>query len=49
VSPFGADAAAVDAFAAATAGDADYMAELSAAGDLLVPGPGHRSLATRVA
>lgn len=45
----GADAAAVDASAAATNGDAEYIAKLSAAGDLFVPGSGHRSLASRVA
>jgi hypothetical protein len=45
----GADAAAVDASAATLNGDADYIAKLSAAGDLFVPGSGHRSLATRVA
>lgn len=44
----GADAAAVDASAAATNGDAQYLKMLSAAGDLFVPGSGHRSLATRV-
>lgn len=45
----GADAAAIDASAAATNGDADYIKKLSAAGNLFVPGSGHRSLATRVA
>lgn len=45
----GADAAAVDASGATLNGDADYIAKLSAAGDLFVPGSGHRSLATRVA
>ena len=45
----GADAAAVDASAAATNGDADYIAKLSAAGDLFVPGSGNRVLVTRVA
>lgn len=44
-----ADAAAVDASAAATNGDAEYIKKLSAAGDLFVPGSGHRSLVTRVA
>ena len=45
----GADAAAVDASAAAMNGDAQYIKMLSAAGDLFVPGSGHRSLVTRVA
>jgi hypothetical protein len=45
----GADAAAVDASAAATNGDAEYIEKLSAAGNLFVPGSGNRSLATRVA
>jgi len=45
----GADAAAVDASAAATNGDAEYIKMLSAAGNLFVPGSGHRSLVTRVA
>ena len=45
----GADAAAVDASAAATNGDADYITMLSAAGNLFVPGSGQRSLVTRVA
>lgn len=45
----GADAAAVDASAAATNGDADYVAKLSAAGDLFVPNSGHRTLVTRMA
>jgi hypothetical protein len=44
-----ADAAGVDATAAASAGDADYIAKLSAAGDLFVAGASHRSLVTRVA
>jgi len=44
-----ADAAAVDASAAATNGDAEYIKKLSAAGNLFVPGSGHRSLVTRVA
>ena len=43
------DAAGVDASAAATNGDADYIAKLSAAGDLFVPGSGQRVLATRIA
>lgn len=45
----GADAAAVDASAAAMNGDAEYLKKLSAAGNLFVPGSGQRSLATRVA
>lgn len=45
----GADAAAVDASAAATNGDAEYIKKLSAAGSLFVPGSGQRSLVTRVA
>jgi hypothetical protein len=45
----GADAAAIDASAAATNGDAEYVQKLSAAGDLFVPGSGQRSLVTRVA
>ncbi len=45
----GADAAAIDASATATNGDADYINKLSAAGDLFVPGSGHRTLATRMA
>jgi hypothetical protein len=45
----GADAAAVDQSAAATAGDADYVNKLSAARDLFVPGSGTRALVTRVA
>jgi hypothetical protein len=45
----GADAAAVDASAAATNGDAEYIKKLSAAGDLFVPGMAQRSLVTRVA
>ncbi len=44
-----ADAAAVDASAAATNGDAAYIKKLSASGNLFVPGSGQRSLATRVA
>ena len=44
----GADAAAVDASAAATNGDASYVKKLSAAGDLFVPGSGQRSLVTRL-
>lgn len=44
-----ADAAGVDASAAATNGDADYIAKLSAAGDLFVPGSGQRMLAVRIA
>lgn len=44
-----ADAAGVDKSAQAMNGDADYIAKLSAAGDLFVPGSGTRSLATRVA
>jgi len=43
------DAAGVDASTAATNGDADYVAKLSAAGDLFVPGSGQRMMATRVA
>jgi hypothetical protein len=43
------DAAGVDASAAATNADADYIAKLSAAGDLFVPGSGQRMLATRIA
>ncbi len=43
------DAAGVDASAAATNGDADYIAKLSAAGDMFVPGSGQRMLLTRVA
>lgn len=45
----GADAAAIDASAAATNGDAEYIKKLSAAGNLFVPGSGHRSLVTRMA
>ena len=45
----GADAAAIDASSAATNGDADYIKKLSAAGNLFVPGSGHRSLVTRMA
>ncbi len=45
----GADAAAIDASAAATNGDAEYIKKLSAAGNLFVPGSGHRSLVTRIA
>lgn len=45
----GADAAAVDASSAATRGDADYVAKLSAAGDLFVPGSATRTLANRIA
>jgi len=45
----GADAAAIDASAAASNGDAEYIKKLSAAGNLFVPGSGHRSLVTRVA
>jgi hypothetical protein len=45
----GADAAAVDASAAATNGDAEYIKKLSAAGNLFVPGTAHRSLVIRVA
>jgi hypothetical protein len=45
----GADAAAIDASAAASNGDAEYIKKLAAAGNLFVPGTGHRSLATRVA
>jgi hypothetical protein len=45
----GADAAAIDASAAAMNGDADYIKSLSAAGNLFVPGSGHRSLVTRMA
>ena len=45
----GADAAAIDASAAATNGDAEYIKKMSAAGNLFVPGSGQRSLATRVA
>ncbi len=45
----GADAAAIDASAAATNGDADYITKLSASGNLFVPGSGSRSLATRMA
>ena len=44
-----ADAAAVDASAAATNGDAEYIKKLSASGDLFVPGSGQRSLVTRMA
>lgn len=44
-----ADAAGVDASAAASGGDADYIAKLSAAGDLFVAGASHRSLVTRIA
>jgi hypothetical protein len=44
-----ADAAAVDASSAATNGDAEYVKKMSAAGDLFVPGSGHRSLVTRMA
>lgn len=44
-----ADAAGVDASAAAANGDADYIEKLSAAGELFVPGSGHRVLATRIA
>ena len=44
-----ADAAGVDASAAATRGDADYIAKLSAAGALFVPGSGQRMLLTRLA
>jgi hypothetical protein len=45
----GADAAAIDASAGATNGDAEYIKMLSASGNLFVPGTGHRSLVTRVA
>ena len=45
----GADAAAVDAAAAASRGDADYIGKLSASADLFVPGSGSRVLLTRVA
>ena len=45
----GADGAAVDASGAAMAADADYIAMLSAAGDLFVEGSAHRSLVTRLA
>ncbi|MGA7757379.1 MAG: hypothetical protein WBL31_06995 [Ilumatobacteraceae bacterium] len=45
----GADAAAVDASATATNGDADYIKKMSASGNLFVPGSGSRSLVTRVA
>ena len=45
----GADAAAIDASSAATNGDAGYIEKLSAAGNLFVPGSGHRSLLTRIA
>ena len=44
-----ADAAGVDASAAATNGDADYVAKLSAAGNLFVPGSGQRLLLSRLA
>lgn len=44
-----ADAAGVDAAAAKTNTDADYIAKLSAAGDLFVPGSGTRTLLTRIA
>lgn len=44
-----ADAAAADAAGEAVNSNADYMARLSAIGDLFVPGSGHRSLAIRVA
>ncbi|MEO6651239.1 MAG: hypothetical protein ABIP17_01110 [Ilumatobacteraceae bacterium] len=44
-----ADAAGVDASAAATNGDGDYIAKLSAAGELFVPGSGNRVLVTRIA
>ncbi len=44
-----ADGAAVDAASAALNGDADYFKKLGAAGDLFVPGSGHRILSTRVA
>lgn len=43
------DAAGVDASSAATNGDADYLAKLSAAGDLFVPGSGQRAVVTRIA
>lgn len=42
------DAAAVDAANARLNSDADYIGMLSAAGDLFVPGSGHRSAATRI-
>lgn len=45
----GADAAAVDAAAAATRDDADYVTKMSAAGDLFVAGSGARVLLSRVA
>ncbi len=45
----GADAAAIDASAAATNGDAEYITKMSASGNLFVPGSGRRSLVTRVA
>ncbi len=45
----GADAAAVDASAAATMGDADYIAKMSASGDLFIPGSGSRVLLNRIA
>jgi hypothetical protein len=44
-----ADGAAVDAAGAALNGDADYLKKLGAAGDLFLPGSGHRILSTRVA
>lgn len=45
----GADAAAVDASAAATNGDADYVNKMSASADLFVAGSGNRVLLNRVA
>ena len=44
-----ADGAAIDAGTAALNGDADYLKKLGAAGDLFLPGSGHRILSTRVA
>lgn len=44
-----ADAAGVDASMEAMNGDAAYIAKLSEAGDMFVPGSGNRSLVTRIA
>ncbi len=44
-----ADGAAIDAGTAALNADADYLKKLGAAGDLFLPGSGHRILSTRVA
>ena len=43
------DAATLDAAGQKLNADPDYISKLSAAGDLFVPGSGHRTLLTRVA